>query len=160
MKAPTLYAYVDSKHAIFDLMFRQGWEELGRISESWTLAPDEDLRPAFKRAMRSFVEASTTQPIRYQLLFQRVVPGFEPSAESYEAAVAYYERFRDQMRILGVTEQPDLDLWTAVSTGLINQQLANDPEGDRWLQLIDPAVNMFLDHLDRRNQTNSMGGTS
>jgi hypothetical protein len=37
-----------------------------------------------------------------------------------------------------------VDLWTAVATGLVSQQLANDPGGDRWVRLIDRAVAMLL----------------
>jgi hypothetical protein len=44
----------------------------------------------------------------------------------------------------GVTDQADVDLWTAVLTGLASQQVANDPGGDRWLRLVDAAVDRFL----------------
>ena len=37
-----------------------------------------------------------------------------------------------------------MDLWTALVSGLINQQLANDPGGDRWARLIDRTVDMYL----------------
>ena len=33
--------------------------------------------------MRLFVEFCTSDPVRYQLLFQRTIPDFEPSPESY-----------------------------------------------------------------------------
>jgi hypothetical protein len=35
-------------------------------------------------------------------------------------------------------------MWTALTTGLVSQQIANDPGGDRWVGLIDEAVAMFL----------------
>jgi hypothetical protein len=31
--------------------------------------------------------------------------------------------------------------------GLAAQQTANEPGGDRWLRLIDDAVDMFADHV-------------
>jgi hypothetical protein len=37
-----------------------------------------------------------------------------------------------------------LDLWTALTTGLVDQQISNEPGGDRWIRLIDDAVAMFL----------------
>lgn len=149
VKAPTLYAYVDSKHAIYDLMFRQGWEEMNRLADQWpTLTPDTtDPRDVWKRSMREFITVCTGDPTRYLLLFQRVIPDFEPSPESFGAAVAYYGRFREQLAVLGVTADSDLDLWTAVSTGLISQQISNDPGGDRWIRLIDDAVDMYCDHI-------------
>lgn len=148
VKAPTLYAYVDSKHAIYDVMFRQGWEMLLEIGSTWTI-PDETTghRAAFKRSTRAFVEFCTTDPIRYQLMFQRVIPDFEPSEGAYAASIAAYEQFRAQMAALGVTEAADLDLWTAVSSGLTAQQITNDPGGDRWTRLVDDAVDMYCDRV-------------
>ena len=43
---------------------------------------------------------------------------------------------------MGAPEQ--VDLWTALVTGLASQQVSNDPGGDRWRRLLDPAVGMFL----------------
>lgn len=149
LKAPTLYAYFDSKHAIYDHMFRQGWEELGVLSAGWTAraASTDDLRATFKDAMREFLDFCTVDPIRYQLMNQRVIPDYEPNADCYASSVAVYDAFRDQMMTLGTTNESDLDMWTAISTGLTNQQIANDPGGTRWIQLIDRAVDMFCDHL-------------
>ena len=46
----------------------------------------------------------------------------------------------------GVDDLRHLDLWTAVITGLTDQQISNDPGGDRWGRLLDEAVDMFRDH--------------
>jgi hypothetical protein len=32
-------------------------------------------------------------------------------------------------------------------SGLSTQQIANDPGGDRWLRLIDDAVDMYAKHV-------------
>ena len=40
-----------------------------------------------KAGMRFFVEFCTEDPARYQLLFQRTIPGFEPSPESFAISV-------------------------------------------------------------------------
>src|SRR5438067_3370200 len=67
MQAPSLYSYFDSKHAIYDAMFAQGAREFLDVQERLTLAGD----PAadLKAGMRSFVRFSTSNPVRYQLLF-------------------------------------------------------------------------------------------
>ena len=44
----------------------------------------------------------------------------------------------------GATRRKDLDLWTALLTGLASQQISNDPGGTRWTRLIDDAVDMFV----------------
>ena len=39
-----------------------------------------------------------------------------------------------------------LDMWTALVTGLVDQQVSNDPGGARWTGLIEESVAMFLAH--------------
>lgn len=145
--APTLYAYFDSKHAIYDAMFKQGYEQFGDLARSWKHRPDEGTRATFKRVVAEFFEFCTSDPTRYQLMFQRVVPDFVPSADAYAASLASYEQFRSEFADLGITDQADLDLWTAITTGLTDQQISNDPGGDRWQRLLEPAVDLFCDHV-------------
>ena len=87
---------------------------------------------------------ATGDPVRAQLLFQRTIPGFEPSAESYAPAVETVERVRSVMAGHGITDPQAMDLWTAMVGGLVAQQLANDPGGSRWALLVDRTVDMFL----------------
>jgi hypothetical protein len=81
---------------------------------------------------------------RYQLLFQRSIPDFEPSAEAYAVAVGVMEQMRSLLATAGLTRAEDFDLWTALVAGLAAQQTSNDPRGDRWLRLTDTAVDMFI----------------
>ena len=50
----------------------------------------------------------------------------------------------------GVHDPAASDMLTAITSGLISQQTANNPGGDRWIRLCDDAVRMFFDHFDRR----------
>jgi len=147
MRAQSLYSYFDSKHAIYDALFRQGNEQMleRRSHLDRTADPEADLR----RGGRQFVEFCVEDPARYQLLFQRTIPGFEPSAESYALAVTVLEGAQERFRALGVDDSAALDLWTALLTGLIDQQISNDPGGDRWVRLYDEAVDMFFDHVNK-----------
>ena len=98
--------------------------------------------------MRGFIDFCAEDPARYQLLFQRTIPGFEPSPESWQLALQLYDTtFRPQLAAVGVTDQRHLDLFTGLMTGLADQQISNDPGGDRWARLADEAVDMFLDHV-------------
>jgi hypothetical protein len=45
----------------------------------------------------------------------------------------------------GVITDRDVDLYSALVAGLADQQVANDPGGERWLRLVDEAIDMFLD---------------
>ena len=99
--------------------------------------------------------------MRHQLLFQRTIPGFEPSAESYAVAQEFYEIGRQRLIAAGVTDPGDLDLFTAIVSGLTHQQVANDPGGDRWVGVARRAVDMFLGEVARqRSSTRSTTRTT
>lgn len=145
MRAPSLYTYFDAKDAIYDAMFAQGQRAL---EERMAFIGDGDVtRAAFRRGSRVFFDFCIEDPTRYQLLFQRTIPGFEPSSASYALAVANLDRFSRQLRAAGVRAERHLDLWTAMMTGLVDQQLSNDPGGQRWRRILDEAVDLFCDHV-------------
>jgi AcrR family transcriptional regulator len=145
MRPPSLYWYFDSKHAIYDAMFAEGNRKLLELMDlqDWPTEP----RALLRRLAAGFVEFSVEDPARAQLLFQRPIPGFEPSADSYALAVEVLERGRSLLAAAGVTDPRHYDLWTGLVSGLAAQQLANDPGGDRWLHLVDEAVEMYADHV-------------
>lgn len=158
LKAPTLYAYFDNKQAIYDAMFRAGYEQASAEANTWLPRGVAIDRAAIKQGLRSFFDFCTSDPTRYQLLFQRVVPDFEPSAEAMAASQSFYDQMRTIFETVGVTEQADYDLLTAIFTGLTDQQLSNDPGGDRWRRLVDVAADLFLDHVGVEDGTH--GGNS
>jgi len=157
MKAQSLYSYFSSKHEIYDAMFLEGYLPFAEMVETTSAeeAGNSDPEALLRRAARGFVAFCTSDPARYQLLFHRTVPGFEPSPESWAVALAAYERSRQSLSTAGIDDQASFDLWTALVTGLAGQQIANDPGGDRWEQLVDPAVDMFRVHL--RETANAEG---
>ncbi|MGH3981095.1 MAG: hypothetical protein ACRDST_00035 [Pseudonocardiaceae bacterium] len=77
-------------------------------------------------------------------VFQHSVPGFTPSPDSYAPAMRALELTREQLARNGVRDPRHIDVWTALMTGLVGQQISNDPGGDRWSGLIDDVVHMFL----------------
>src|SRR5450631_4306737 len=135
MRPPSLYWYFDSKRAIYDAMFIQGNEQLlARIAEEhWP----SDARDMLRVCARRFVEFSAEDVQRYQLLFQRTIPNFEPSAEAYAVAMQVYDQMRERFATAGLGGSTAFDIWTALVSGLSAQQISNDPGGDRWLRLID-----------------------
>src|SRR5579862_7769729 len=74
---PTVYAYFDSKHAIYDAMFGRAATQFA----DWMAQPLESAEPAAVLVAQAhrFVEFCTNVVARYQLLFQRTIPEFEPS---------------------------------------------------------------------------------
>ena len=143
MRAPSLYVYFDSKNALYDAMFADGYRTLmARIEATSTEgAPAEVLR----RAANLSFDFSVEDPARHQLLFLRTIPGFTPSAESYSLAQAVLEKLTEVLRNAGVGSPEQVDLWTALFTGMASQQISNDPGGDRWHRLIDDAVTLLTE---------------
>ena len=146
---PTVYAYFDSKNAIYDAMFGEAAEV---FAASRVDLPDSgSVFDNLVADVRRWVEFCTSDVARYQLLFQRPIPGFEPSPEAYAPAVRALDLTREYLAHNGVTDPRHVDLWTAVTTGLVDQQISNDPGGDRWTGLIEDVVRMLLAHTSVKN---------
>lgn len=141
---PTIYSYFGSKNAIYDAMFAQGASSFEHVNG----APysSEDPREILVEGVRRFFEFCVSDVARYQLLFLRTIPGFAPSAEAYAPAVRALESSRSRLARNGISRPAHRDLWTALTTGLVDQQISNDPGGDRWTRLAEEAVDMFLAH--------------
>jgi AcrR family transcriptional regulator len=141
---PTVYAYFESKDAILDAMFGQAAESFAQTNAE--PLPDGTPQQQLAAHAHRFAAFCISDVTRYQLLFQRLIPGFSPSPESYAPAVRALDSARQRLESAGARNPRDLDLWTAVTTGLVDQQISNDPGGDRWIGLIDDVVAMFLAH--------------
>jgi len=141
---PTVYAYFDSKNDIFDAMFGEAAESFA-VSKA-ALVDKGDHHENLAADARSFVEFCVSDVARYQLLFQHSVPGFIPSPQSYAPAVRALALTRGQLARYGVRDPRHVDVWTALLTGIVDQQISNDPGGDRWTRLVDDIVDMFLTH--------------
>jgi AcrR family transcriptional regulator len=145
MRAPSLYSHFQSKLAIYDAMFAQAWSDFERLAVAEFAHLPATPRAAIRAAARVFIDFSVANPARSQLMIQRTIPGFEPSPESYAAAVRSLELSRRVFHDVGLADQDDFDIWIAIVGGLINQQLANDPGGRRWSGLLDRAVDIWAD---------------
>ena len=141
---PTVYAYFASKNAIYDAMFAQAAQQFlaDKLAPYGSPDPMEQLLINVHR----FVDFCVGEVARYQLLFQRTIPGFRPSPESYAPAIAALEDTRARLAAVGITSDKHLDLFTGLLTGLVDQQISNDPGGERWIRLVDEAVVMFITH--------------
>jgi AcrR family transcriptional regulator len=145
MRAPSLYTHFESKHAIYDAMFGQAWSEYEQVALAELASRPQAPRATVRRAARVFFDFAVANPARHQLMNQRTIPGFEPSAESYAPAVRVLQLGQQLFRDLGVSDPADFDIYTAIIGGMINQQLANDPGGTRWSALLDRTVDSWAD---------------
>jgi AcrR family transcriptional regulator len=157
LRQPSLYAYFDSKLGLYDMMFADGNRQL--LSLIADLPPHDEPRRALTEFVRHLVQFSTEDVVRHQLLFQRTIPDFEPSPTSYALALEFYELARQRLVAVGASDPEEVDLFSALVTGLAHQQVANDPGGDRWVRLAGRSVDMFLGEVERSKQINSQRGT-
>ncbi len=146
MRAPSLYTYFDDKAAIYDAMFAEGYRQLDH--HLGAVPDDGDALERLTAGIEAFLDFCLASPPRYQLLFTRAVPDWQPSDDAYAVSIASYERMVGHLEAAGVSGQDAIDLWTALTAGLASQQLANDPRGDRWARLARPAAAMFLAHVE------------
>ena len=128
-------------------MFGQGMADAFAVVEGGI--EGREGREALRESGRALLLFAAGDPVRNQLLFQRTIPGFEPSPDSYAPAVAMSARVESLIAGLGMSDPAAaMDLWTALIGGLSSQQLANEPGGERWIRLFDRAVDMFFAEVD------------
>ena len=149
MRQPSLYEYFDSKNALYDAMFADGNRQLLDRLESTPMPRDP--RAALKKYMRTFMSFAIEDAARCELLFQRHIPGFEPSAESYELAQQALGGAVKLMGDVGVTQQGDIDCMVAMVAGLMDAQMSNDPGGNRWTKHLDRLVDLYVDDAINRS---------
>lgn len=159
MRVPSLYSYFASKNDIYDAMFAKGNEEFLEFISTRLAALPSSPRERLRGGFWITFDFCTADPVRYQLLFQRTIPGFEPSDASYAKAVEVLRLFREDLARLGlVADQADEDFLTALGTGLVDQQIANDPGGDRWARLVDEVADMAYEHLIKKRRKHTAAG--
>ena len=154
LRQPSLYVYFASKRDLYDAMFADGYRAL--LDYTRTRDYSGDPRQALTRFLSDLVQFCGDDLVRYQLLFQRTIPGFEPSERSFALAVEFYELGREVIGTAGGRSQDDVDVFTALVAGLAEQQTANDPGGRRWVRHSGRVVDMFLADVDRRRQTTAL----
>jgi AcrR family transcriptional regulator len=144
MRAPSLYTYFPSKNDLYDAMYAEGMRQMDELvgRSPPGASPGETLR---NRA-RAFVTAAVQDPFRFQLLFERPIPGFVPSPESLAIGLTRLDETRRMAVAAGLGGQRELDLLMATTRGLVAMQIANEPGGDRWVRLVDEAVDILVTH--------------
>jgi AcrR family transcriptional regulator len=150
MRQPSLYEYFDSKHALYDAMFADGNRQLLEYLDAVRLPRDP--RAALKKLAGEFVGFALEDAARRELLFERHIPGFAPSPESYALAEEALARMVKCINDAGVTERGDVDCLVAVIAGLIEAQAANDPGGRRWIRHLNRLVDLLVDDAISRSR--------
>ena len=156
MRPPSLYEYFPNKMAIYDAVFRIGFEELNSALRTavadWAVDPLNAIRTGHPVYMQWCIE----HPIHAQLMFWRPVPGYVPSPEAFAPSV---ENLLMVKKILaaavelgqlaeGAASEEGFGLYSFIGSGLITQQLANDPQGGfrggQYSRHASAAVEMWI----------------
>ncbi len=148
LRQPSLYAYFESKLDLYDLMFEDGQRQL--LDRSLAREPLADPREELVAIIEDLVRFSSEDTVRHQLLFQRTIPGFEPSDAAMAPARQFLELMTERLSAAGVTGQSEVDVFSAIVSGLAHQQVANDPGGDRWVVLARGVVERLVVDIHRR----------
>src|ERR1700710_2289093 len=89
LRQPSLYVYFGSKLDLYDAMFADGYRQLLEYvgQHSYGGGPSR----ALARLLGDLVQFSSDDIVRHQMLFQRTIPGFEPSPDAFAFALEFYE---------------------------------------------------------------------
>lgn len=145
IRQPSLYGYVASKLDLYDAMYGQAYEQL--LARLDATPPGGTAREQLLRVSRVVLDFVVEDPPRQQLMFQRTIPGFEPSPASYALARRLIDRCAGLLSALGADSPAWVDVYTALIGGLGAQQVANDPGGDRFTRHLEALLEVFLDHF-------------
>jgi AcrR family transcriptional regulator len=149
MRAPSLYTYFPHKAAIYDAMFATGYRELDATLDAVELDVDDPVG-SLEANLSAFLGFCCASVPRYQLLFTRAIPDWEPSPDAYAVSATSFAGMSERLAQLGIDDPRQVDLLTALTAGLAAQQLANEPDGTRWRQLSRDAATMFWAHVRGR----------
>jgi AcrR family transcriptional regulator len=160
MRPPSLYTHFASKNAIYDAMFAQAWRQFHPVLAKAVATFPADPRGRLLALAGTYFGFAVSDLARHQLMDMPMLHDFQPSEDAFRPAIECYQLMMSALADIGLTEQADLDLYTALVGGLVNQQLANDPGGDRWLVLLPRVINMLADDLGLPAPAPPSGGTT
>ena len=149
-----LYRYFPSKFGLYDALFRVAM----RVFREYITPVWEEHSPGWQQ-FEAWIEVrmrfAQEQPELFSLLFERPVPGFEPSVESMEESREFLDEARHafaQLIEAGVIHPPGaperaFDLFITMTHGLSAQHIANEPHlpigSGRYGSLIPDALALF-----------------
>ena len=154
MRAPSLYNYFPSKHAIVDAMFEQAAIEFRTTMSAPPAARGR--RDSVRALAFQFLDFALARPARFELLFHRPVPGFFPTEAAFTPALEADAVVSERLVEAGLGD-PILQAYCRASiTGVANMQIANqlDPQFNR--EMVEASVDLVIAMADRRRRAQSV----
>lgn len=165
VRTPSLYTYFNSKNAVYDELFRRGWQETldhhrALVERLGPVGLDTDLVARALEVTTANIRWHLSRPAYAQLMLFRPIPDWEPTPDAYAPAVAFAELAFEEFtswREAGLV-RADTDIFELnecivnATTGLISRQLSNDPgtpydqgrHTPHWPALITAVVRSYL----------------
>lgn len=150
MRQQSLTHYFPNKTDLLDALFADGFADLRtRLQQVPTSGDAVDDVVAVAEAVAAYCVGF---PARYQLMLQRSVPGFRPSAASTEVSAAVLGVLLGRLAAAGVTADPDVALVRALISGAASEQIANDPAGRGFVAEVGRGVRLVVAAASGRDQ--------
>jgi AcrR family transcriptional regulator len=147
IRQQSLTYYFPSKRDLLDALFADGFVDLGAAFAALPAATDAV--DGVVDVAVAFVKQCVAQPARYHLMFQRTVPDFEPSEASHELALSVLGVLLTRLAAANVTRPADVALIRSLMSGVVAEQIANDPSGRLFLDQTERGVRGLLAGLAR-----------
>jgi AcrR family transcriptional regulator len=142
IRQQSLTYYFPTKQALLDALFADGFADLRTCFDQ--LSTDTDPVAGVVAVARAFVDHLVARPAAYHLMFQGTVPGFQPTPESHAVAMTVLQELVDRLAAAGVSDPADHALVRSVMSGIVAEQIANDPDGRLFTDQTDRAIRAVL----------------
>jgi AcrR family transcriptional regulator len=155
IRGPSLYKYFPSRFALYDALFARGLAAQADVLRD-AVAASEPGVDRIRAGGTALVRWAVENPALAQLLHWRPVPGFAPTPQTFATSEQENEEgravFAEAVRLGQLRPEAGSEaafrLWTVVLSGLMSQQMANEPgvpfDEGRFSRLTDAAIEMFL----------------
>jgi AcrR family transcriptional regulator len=157
LRQQSLTYYFPTKHGLLDALFADGFLDLGRVFDR--LPATDDPVEAVGDLAVAVVDYCVVHPARYHLMFQRTIPGFQPSEESHRVALVVLAGLTRRLAAAGVTAEPAVALVRGLISGLAAEQSANDPSGRLFADQTARGIRALVSATRARNSL-APGSTS
>jgi AcrR family transcriptional regulator len=154
IQPPSLYKYFPSKLAVYDALFQRGARQVLAVFCAAT-ARTEPGWAALTAGLEAIMRLALNHQVSAQLLNWRPVPGFEPSAVAFAPSLEFIGEVRRLLQAAaergelgpGASSEEGAALLSALVTGVMSQQLANEPSATwdqgRFTRLAPRVLELF-----------------
>lgn len=145
MRQQSLTYYFPTKQDLLDGLFADGFMDLSRRFAE--LPPASDPVAGVVELATAFVQYCVGHAAGYHLMFQRTVPGFEPSDQSHAVALGALSVLQERLAAAGITDVADVAVVRSLMSGVAAEQIANDPDGRLFADQTARAMGYVLQAL-------------